>query len=428
MSLMKKRDVFYKSPIIPALSGIIILCLISMAVIKIQSDRKTKMQVSYTQLISSVPYEVNDAYIVFGVSKSWFELNGDIGAQYDGVFTNTTNHNFVDWKVEITVPERYYVKSQDHWNGDYTFSENRIVVTAPTETHSENTDKYFKAIPKKGNIGFGFVMYTKSLFEIKNITITGRFVYRACENIIFKISYYIAIIVGVIFLFLIIFAITVQKRVKATKQIYETIRVHDLQTISQAFSTFANIVDAVDSYTTGHSVRVGKYAKELTRRLGKSKQEQLEVYWIGLVHDIGKIAVPQEILKKPGRLTDDEYSEMKEHPTIGFNILKDFSAIPHLQEVVLHHHERYDGNGYPSHMKGEEIPFFARLLCVADSFDAMRYDRCYRKKLSNDVIIAELTNNQGKQFDPDIAKVMIDMIKDNFPETIDDSKNVEIEV
>jgi putative two-component system response regulator len=183
----------------------------------------------------------------------------------------------------------------------------------------------------------------------------------------------------------------------------------------QMMMTLANTVDAKDQYTRGHSVRVATYAKEMAVRMGKSKEETDMVYYIGLLHDIGKIGISDTIINKPGKLTDEEYAVIKTHPAIGADILKDMTEIPNAAIGAHWHHERYDGNGYPDGLKGEEIPEYARIIGVADAYDAMTSKRSYRDVLPQEVVRAEIEKGKGTQFDPDIADIMLGMM-DEDPE------------
>ncbi len=180
------------------------------------------------------------------------------------------------------------------------------------------------------------------------------------------------------------------------------------------FQTIASTIDAKDKYTGGHSDRVGHYAKllsmEVAEDYGLTKQDIAAVSYIGRMHDIGKIGVPDSVLNKNGRLTDDEFELMKKHTIIGYDILKNIDYIPNLRAGVRSHHERWDGKGYPDGLKGEQIPLVARILCIADSYDAMTTDRVYRKKLDKATVLSELQKNGGKQFDPELSKVFIGMI------------------
>lgn len=182
----------------------------------------------------------------------------------------------------------------------------------------------------------------------------------------------------------------------------------------QALKTIANTIDAKDKYTKGHSVRVAGYSKELARRLGLSEEEQENIYYIALLHDIGKIGIPDAILNKPGKLTDEEFETMKSHTLIGGEILEDFTTLPHIGDGALAHHENYDGSGYPAHRHGEEIPMVARIIRAADSYDAMATQRAYRSSMSTDYILSEFQKFSGIQFDPCIAKLVVDMISSGF--------------
>ena len=141
-----------------------------------------------------------------------------------------------------------------------------------------------------------------------------------------------------------------------------------------------------------------------------SSDEVDNIYYIALLHDIGKISIPDSILNKPGRLTDDEFKVMKSHTTSGASILKSISTIPHIVEGAKSHHERYDGSGYPEGLSGENIPFVARLICCADCIDAMASKRVYKEPYPTDVIIGEFERCSGSQFDPEISKVVIDLL------------------
>ncbi len=184
--------------------------------------------------------------------------------------------------------------------------------------------------------------------------------------------------------------------------------------VNQALRTFARAIDAKDPYTNGHSVRVAEYSCEIAKRMGMSADEQERIYYMALMHDIGKIGIPDGILKKPGALSEEERQIIQTHVTIGGDILKDFTALDGISQGARYHHERYDGQGYCGHKAAEEIPLVARIIGVADTYDAMSSDRCYRKALSEDVILSELNKGIGTQFDPAIVPYMLEMIQDGF--------------
>ena len=172
-------------------------------------------------------------------------------------------------------------------------------------------------------------------------------------------------------------------------------------------------VDMKDHYTNGHSRRVAAYSAEIARRMGKSKEEQEEIYEIGLMHDIGKIGIHEAIITKDSKLTDDEFAEIKEHTIKGYEILRNISDMPSLAEGARSHHERYGGNGYPDGLKGEEIPEKARIVCVADCYDAMTSTRTYSKPKTQEQVRAEIERCIGTIFDPVPAKAMLLMIDED---------------
>ena len=180
----------------------------------------------------------------------------------------------------------------------------------------------------------------------------------------------------------------------------------------QVIETLVGTVDAKDKYTNGHSLRVAKYSREIAKRLGKSESEQRDIYYAGLLHDIGKIGVPDEIINKTSRLTDDEYDVIKKHPGIGYDLLKNLSQLENIGVGAYGHHERYDGKGYPRGLKGEENPEIARIISVADAYDAMTSNRSYRKAMERDEVRAEIKKGKGTQFDPEFAEIMLEVDED----------------
>ena len=188
-------------------------------------------------------------------------------------------------------------------------------------------------------------------------------------------------------------------------------RERDRQIIVQSMKTFSNFIDAKDEYTRGHSLRVAYYTRKIAQKLDFDEDALDNIYYIALLHDVGKIYIPDEILMKPGKLTDDEMNIIKTHTTKGATILKDFSSIPFIMDGAEYHHERFDGTGYPSGLKGEEIPLVARIIGVADAYDAMNSNRCYRPAFPRERIIEELKKYSGLQFDPDIVKIMLELLQ-----------------
>ena len=178
----------------------------------------------------------------------------------------------------------------------------------------------------------------------------------------------------------------------------------------QMMESLSTTIEAKDEYTRGHSRRVAQYAALIAENLGWSKEEIQNLKNCAYLHDIGKIGIPDQILNKPGKLTNEEFNLIKQHTTIGQDILKDITIIPHIDEVTRSHHEHYDGTGYPDGLKGNEIPIQARVIALADSYDAMNSRRIYRNALSHGRIYHEIQMNAGTQFDPEITKVFLKLM------------------
>ena len=174
--------------------------------------------------------------------------------------------------------------------------------------------------------------------------------------------------------------------------------------------SLTDAIDAKDTYTNGHSLRVAEYAREIARRYGYTEKKLNDIYMMGMLHDVGKIGVPSAVINKPGRLTDEEFDIIKKHPVIGFHILENIEEMPRMALVARWHHERYSGGGYPDGLAGEDIPEEARIVAVADAYDAMTSKRSYRDALPQEVVRQEIEKGKGTQFDPVFADIMLEMI------------------
>ena len=181
----------------------------------------------------------------------------------------------------------------------------------------------------------------------------------------------------------------------------------------QIVKTLSGAIDAKDTYTNGHSTRVADYSREIARRAGFSKEAQDNIYMMGLLHDVGKIGIPDAIINKPAKLTDEEYSIIQNHPVMGAKILKNITEFQKLSTGARWHHERYDGKGYPDGISGEDIPVEARIIAVADAYDAMSSRRSYRDSLPQTQVRAEVQKGKGTQFDPVFAEIMLNMIDED---------------
>ncbi len=187
----------------------------------------------------------------------------------------------------------------------------------------------------------------------------------------------------------------------------------------QTVIAIARTVDAKDQRTSDHSKRVAIYSKQIAQAYGLDRKQCQDIEWAAQMHDIGKIGIPDAILNKPARLTDDEYAVMKSHTVRGAEILKDFTLLDNVIDGAQYHHERYDGRGYPHGLSGEDIPLFARIIGVADAFDAMTANRIYRQQMDFSYVLGEMERGRGTQFDPTFVDILLKLIKDG---TIDLNK------
>jgi putative nucleotidyltransferase with HDIG domain len=198
------------------------------------------------------------------------------------------------------------------------------------------------------------------------------------------------------------------------------------QNYIQTIGALASAVDAKDPYTHNHSRNVTAYSLVISDYVGLGESDRNDVRNAAMLHDIGKIGVPDSILNKPGSLTEKEFGIMKEHPELGYRILKPVRAFANLIDAVRHHHEHYDGSGYPMGLRGEDIPYKARILCVSDAFDSMYSDRVYRPSPGLDYAKEELRNNAGTQFDPSLAYAFLEVLAERTPEQILSSYHPEL--
>ncbi|SFG23736.1 HDIG domain-containing protein [Desulfotomaculum arcticum] len=208
-----------------------------------------------------------------------------------------------------------------------------------------------------------------------------------------------------------------RKKKKQLEEINRVLMETGNQLIQQHMETmraFANAIAARDNCTRWHSEKVAEYAQQICINMGTDNETANVAYLAGLLHDVGKIGVPEEILTKPGKLTEQEYEVIKTHPIIGVNILESMKNMKEILQVIKHHHERYDGGGYPSKLKGNKIPLLSRVLAVADSFDAMTSDRSYRKAFPLEKAIEEIKSNSGTQFDPRVVNSFMHMVQEQY--------------
>lgn len=373
-------------------------------------------------------------------------MDDAVGTIYELEVINNTDNTITDWTAKIYIPED--MSANNSWNGDFEWhqgvnSGNEKVQTIDLADYSKydiildyvmvppgpmiklyEGDYYvyypdevageFPLTPKpkdpekNSSARIGFIMYIqgKPIDYIADFSV-GEIHYHM-QTSIFKNPFFwifgaLAVLWLSLFLALIIVRLNIRRLLEQQKR--------DETIIEQTMQTFVNFIEAKDPSTMGHSLRVAQYSRMLAESMGFPESECKRVYYIALMHDCGKIYIPDSILSKPARLTPEEYEVMKKHTVYGGEILRDFSSIDDIGMGAVSHHERFDGGGYPNGLSGEDIPIVARIICVSDAFDAMNSKRCYRSSLPADVIIDELIVNKGKQFDPMIVDHLLKLIE-----------------
>jgi len=358
-------------------------------------------EVSSSIILTSHSYTEPYGTLVQNESKKWFESGNPLqAAQYDGTITNPTSYDITSWQIQFELPEKAYIS--DSWNGIYSEKDRIQTINPPKD--------YNLTIPSGGTITYGFIMFAPRTYVPGEVTLN----YKQKIEISHAWYYYAILILTIVSGSSLLICIPFIIKVLDLQKKEEQARI----TIEQTLKLFANTIEAKDKYTSGHSARVSFYVKELAHRMGLSKQDQQNIYYMSIIHDVGKIGISDSILSKPDILESNEMDIMKTHAAKGGEILADFGSLPGAASVVRHHHERYDGKGYPDGLKGEDIPLFSRIISVADGYDAMTSDRCYRKKLPMSMVREELIANSGTQYDPKVVKCMLDIMESGFtPQT-----------
>ncbi|MBP5180323.1 MAG: HD domain-containing protein [Clostridiales bacterium] len=321
------------------------------------------------------------------------------GAEYSVNVYNYSRLRLSDWTITIVFDGPFEIDSS--WNGVFEADENTLTFTPEGE---------LVFVEPENSRYFGAVLYSRYLLNVESFEITGRM---PLDPFAMPLTYIIAVLY-------VLWMLYVGSHILANARIESLLkqRAHDLQMIDQSIRTFTSFIDAKDSYTRNHSLRVAIYAKEIGRRIGLDDDKLQDLYYETLLHDVGKIGIPDEILRNKGSLNDEEYKTIKTHTGKGKEMLKDFTAVSNIFDAAYYHHERFDGTGYPEGLKGEQIPLCARIASIADAYDAMSSDRRYRKSLSREKTIEEFKENSGTQFDPELVPVIISMIEDGFTDRV----------
>ena len=335
--------------------------------------------------------------------------------------------NLLDMKLEPFV-ESESILGIKIWNANDSviYSKNDIVI----ETKNNNKTNLDEALVNKQNYSTSNDLVDgKTIKVIKiylpiqiNNSIVGVYeiikpydeIDMHVKSVILKIS--IIVFSGLLILYLLLIKIMYNSSMKMLKQNEALIK--NSNDLKEAYSklnlsykstvlALSKAIDARDTYTAGHSERVTKISLKIGQALNLSSDQLNELEIAALFHDVGKIGIPDKVLNKPGKLTDEEFNQIKEHPSIGVNILKSIEFLDNTLTMILHHHEKYNGNGYPSGISGEAIPLESRIICVADTYDAMTSDRPYRKGLPHSVAVDELIKFKDIQFDPKIVDAFL---------------------
>ena len=319
------------------------------------------------------------------------------------------HQNVAGKELVSTVPDMREFKSSDHDLETVTFDGETFI--------NMKAGDYFVYIPSSSMNAMevpiepyegttpGFILYTKIGENIEESTLELQ--YKFNRLLTSEPLFWVSVGgLGLWTIAMIIYSIT-----SAQIRKYNSRHERDNEIINESIETFTGFIDAKDPYTNGHSKRVADYTRLIAKQMGYKGEDLDRIYYIALLHDCGKIGVPDNILGKPGKLTDEEFEIIKSHTVHGGEILHSFKSLEHVEDGARFHHERYDGKGYPEGRAGEDIPLIGRMICVADSFDAMNTNRVYRNKLSKERIINEIESNKGRQFDPEIADIMLELIR-----------------
>lgn len=428
---------------------IIILFVISIIKTNVFNSTDHKEEFAGTTLFTNIPDEKDVTINVVARSSTWgkiFDFNNEGLTEnnyeshtYDFTISNNTKDEVKKFSFILTLGNEAYLSSA--WNGSLEIHQNVKVKESIANipdlreyTPSDYKLEYFYVdgeafiklykgdyivytpsstsnameMPIKAHEGTtpGMIMYVANGTNINDSTILLDYTfYRLFTTDVFFIISMSLLIAWAIIL---VYVISTYYQIRKYKLRHE----RDNEIINESIETFTGFIDAKDSYTNGHSKRVAIYTRLIAERMGFEGEELDRIYYIALLHDCGKIGVPDNILGKPGKLTDEEFETIKSHTVRGGEILSNFKSLKDAGEGARYHHEKYNGKGYPEGLKGEDIPLIARMICVADSFDAMNSNRVYRNKLSYEYITNELESNKGTHFDPKIADIMLDLIKE----------------
>lgn len=385
---LKTRSVELPSPQFVFLGLMILLYFAALFGYKDYVDRTPLYWTQNTETVNS--FSANP--VKMDVTES-----GETGYKYRVLYmvylTNSRRTAVTDWSVSFRSLSE--VQAGTVWNAEVSEEDNGISFRA-----KEND-----APVAAGTYGsFGFYVYSNSSNPLYGQKVT----YRRTLDLENFAPFWVGVFSVAVFLLGTVTSMFQRARtIKLRKQ-----KDYYRQVIDDGFHTFAHVIDTRDPLNAGRSMRVAIYSKEIAKRLNLTESDQERAYYAGLLHDIGTIGLPEEILQKKGPLTDAERALMKMHPLIGYDMARNFEHIPGLREACRSHHERYDGTGYPDRLKGQDIPLPARIIGAAVAFDAMTSSRTYKDTLADDRVKRELIIGSGTQFDPDVAKAILELMEE----------------
>lgn len=379
------------------------------------------------------------------------ELHGQmVGTIYEALIYNNSDNIVSDWTLKIPINEPMWINN--NWNSKIeihqdTNGDEKVLAIDLSDYYEYDINldyyidhtgpmiplyegDYFIYLPevaaeekpinpsKTGEVGeacarFGYIVYipNQGVDYVADFS-GGEIRYYMHANPLTKPLFWSLVLVLLLWFIDLMVTVVVRIKLKRIIEQQERQKAHDAMLIEQTMQLIINMIENKDINTKGHSIRVAQISRMLAEKMGFSEDEVTNIYYIGLLHDCGKVNIPDSILKNPGKLSDDEFEVMKKHTKYGAEILKDFSSVDDIDVGAKYHHERYDGKGYPNGLAGEEIPVVARIIGVADAFDAMNSKRCYRDKLPKEVILSELENNKNKQFDEKIVEKLLELIEE----------------
>ncbi|MCR4991565.1 MAG: HD-GYP domain-containing protein [Lachnospiraceae bacterium] len=396
---------------------------------------------------SSVTQALLDIHPRGGSSGSWPKAKADTGFDsdmfgtiFDLTVTNNSHYYIEDWNLRINLKEDCYINNG--WNGEFEIHQIDDEGSDVSQTLSfadvkaddlklkfyqanqdlliplkrgdyimyyPTSDETYSEVPIRGSEDYsgtctcGIIMYNISgNIDFSDSVLSYR-IYRSIwdgtKGTLFIVAFALLVISFLIIGTIFMVSVHFEGRLESKGRM-----------LTDVFSVCCSLADSKDYYSKGHSKRVADYSRMIAEKMGMDKSDCDIVYNAALLHNVGNVFIDEQILRKTTKLTSTEYAEVKAHTTHGAEILKEIESIPMAFEAALFHHERYDGKGYPNGKKEDEIPLIARIVAVADAYDAMSNDRPYRNKLMREQIREELINNRGQQFDPEIVTAFLDIM------------------